>query len=67
MCIRDRWIDSCVDGEAKAAYDIHFEDTEGNRIGANGVSAVSYTHLQEQERQEVPARYGVWLRPLGHP
>ena len=22
---------------------------------------------QEQERQEVPARYGVWLRPLGHP
>ncbi len=33
-----RWIDSCVDGEAKAAYDIHFEDTEGNRIGANGVS-----------------------------
>ena len=32
------WIDSCVDGDAKAAYDIHFEDTEGNRIGANGVS-----------------------------
>ena len=32
------WIDSCVDGEAKAAYDIHFEDTEGNRISANGVS-----------------------------
>ena len=32
-----RWIDSCVDGEAKAAYDIHFEDTEGNRIAANGV------------------------------
>ena len=22
------WIDSCVDGEAKAAYDIHFEDTD---------------------------------------
>ena len=32
------WIDSCVDGEAKAAYDIHFEDTEGNRIGANGAN-----------------------------
>ena len=32
------WIDSCVDGDAKAAYDIHFEDTEGNRISANGVS-----------------------------
>ena len=43
-----RWIDSCVDGEAKAAYDIHFEDTEGNRIGANGVSvsvAVSGSEL----------------------
>ena len=22
---------------------------------------------QKQERQEVPARYGVWQRPLGHP
>jgi len=33
-----RWIDSCVDGDAKAAYDIYFEDAEGNRIGANGVS-----------------------------
>ena len=32
------WIDSCVDGEAKAAYDIHFEDTEGNRISANGAN-----------------------------
>ena len=32
------WIDSCVDGDAKAAYDIHFEDAEGNRINANGVS-----------------------------
>ena len=42
------WIDSCVDGEAKAAYDIHFEDAEGNRIGANGVSvsvAVSGSEL----------------------
>ena len=32
------WIDSCVDGDAKAAYDIHFEDTEGNRISANGAN-----------------------------
>ena len=32
------WIDSCVDGDTKAAYDIHFEDAEDNRIGANGVS-----------------------------
>ena len=42
------WIDSCVDGEAKATYDIHFEDAEGNRIGANGVSvsvAVSGSEL----------------------
>ena len=42
------WIDSCVDGDAKAAYDIHFEDAEGNRIGANGVSvsvAVSGSEL----------------------
>lgn len=42
------WIDSCVDGEAKAAYDIHFEDTEGHRIGANGASvriAVSGSEL----------------------
>lgn len=42
------WIDSCVDGDAKAAYDIHFEDAEGNRIGANGVSvsvAVSSSEL----------------------
>ena len=46
------WIDSCVDGDAKAAYDIHFEDAEGNRIGANGVSAVSYTHLDVYKRQD---------------
>ena len=42
------WIDSCVDGDAKAAYDFHFEDAEGNRIGANGVSvsvAVSGSEL----------------------
>ena len=42
------WIDSCVDGEAKAAYDIHFEDTEGNRINVSGVSvsvSVSGTDL----------------------
>ena len=42
------WIDSCVDGEAKAAYDIHFEDAEGNSIGANGASvsvAVSGSEL----------------------
>jgi len=42
------WIDSCVDGDTKAAYDIHFEDAEDNRIGANGVSvsvAVSGSEL----------------------
>lgn len=42
------WIDSCVDGDAKAAYDIHFEDAQGNRIGASGVSvsvAVSGSEL----------------------
>ena len=42
------WIDGCVDGDAKAAYDIHFEDADGNRIGANGASvsvAVSGSEL----------------------
>ena len=42
------WIDGCVDGDAKAAYDIHFEDAEGNRIGASGASvsiAVSGSEL----------------------
>lgn len=42
------WIDSCVDGNAKAAYDIHFEDAEGNRISANGANvsvAVSGSEL----------------------
>ncbi len=42
------WIDSLVDGDVKAAYDIHFEDAEGNRINANGVSvsvAVSGSEL----------------------
>ena len=42
------WIDSCVDGDAKEAYDIHFEDADGNRIGANGASgsvAVSGSEL----------------------
>ena len=32
------WIDGCVDGETKAAYDIHFLDAQGNRINASGVS-----------------------------
>ena len=43
-----RWIDGCVDGDAKAAYDIHFEDDNGNRINADGVSvsvAVSGSEL----------------------
>ena len=42
------WIDSCVDGDAKTAYDIHFEDAEGNRINASGVNvsiSVSGTDL----------------------
>lgn len=42
------WIDSCVDGDAKAACDIHFEDADSNRINANGVSvsiALSGTEL----------------------
>ena len=42
------WIDGCVDGDAKAAYDIHFEDAEGNRIGASSASvsiAVSGSEL----------------------
>ena len=42
------WIGGCVDGDAKAAYDIHFEDAEGNRIGASGASvsiAVSGSEL----------------------
>ena len=42
------WIDSCVDGDAKEAYDIHFEDADGNRIGVNGASmsvAVSGSEL----------------------
>ena len=42
------WIDGCVDGDAKAAYDIHFEDAEGNRIAASGASvsiAVSGSEL----------------------
>ena len=30
------WIDSCVDDDAVAAYDIYFLDAEGNRIDANG-------------------------------
>ena len=42
------WVDGCVDGEAKAAYDIHFLDAQGNRINANGVNvsvSVSGTDL----------------------
>lgn len=30
------WVDGCVDGNALAAYDIHFLDAQGNRINANG-------------------------------
>lgn len=30
------WVDGCVDGDAVAAYDIHFRDADGNRINANG-------------------------------
>ncbi len=30
------WVDGCIDGEAVAAYDIFFLDSEGNRIDANG-------------------------------
>ena len=42
------WVDGCVDGEAKAAYDIHFLDAQGNRINVSGVSvsvSVSGTDL----------------------
>ncbi len=42
------WVDGCVDGEAKAAYDIHFLDAQGNRINVSGVSvsvAVSGSEL----------------------
>lgn len=31
------WIDGCVDADTVAAFDIHFLDTDGNRINANGV------------------------------
>ena len=30
------WVDGCVDGDAVAAYDIHFLDANGNRVNANG-------------------------------
>ena len=43
------WVDSCVSGDAVAAYDIHFLDAEGNRINANAVSVsiiVSGSELQ---------------------
>ena len=33
-----QWIDACVDGEVKAAYDIHFLDANGNRINASDVN-----------------------------
>ena len=42
------WVGGCVDGEAVAAYDIHFRDADGNRINANGAKAsiaVSGTEL----------------------
>lgn len=42
------WINGCVDGDAVAAYDIHFLDADGNRINANGAKvsiAVSGTEL----------------------
>ena len=43
------WVDSCVSGDAVAAYDIHFLDTQGNRINANGAKVsinVSGSELQ---------------------
>ena len=43
------WVDSCVSGDAVAAYDIHFLDADGNRINANGAKAsvtVSGSELQ---------------------
>lgn len=42
------WINSCVDGDVAAAYDIHFLDADGNRINAGGAKvsvAVSGTDL----------------------
>ena len=42
------WIDGCVDGNAVAAYDIHFLDADGNRIAADRAEvtiAVSDTDL----------------------
>ena len=42
------WVDGCVEGDAAAAYDIHFLDADGNRINANGAEvsiAVSGTDL----------------------
>lgn len=42
------WVDGCVDGDAVAAYDIHFLDAEGNRLDANGAKvsiAVSGSNL----------------------
>ena len=32
------WADGCVEGDAVAAFDIHFRDAEGDRINANGVT-----------------------------
>ena len=43
------WVDSCVSGDAVAAYDIHFLDAEGNRINASGTMVsitVSGSELQ---------------------
>ena len=43
------WVDSCVSGDAVAAYDIHFLDADGNRINANGAKVsitVSGSELQ---------------------
>lgn len=31
------WVDSCVEGDVLAAFDIHFLDASGNRINADGV------------------------------
>ena len=43
------WADSCVSGDAVAAYDIHFLDADGNRINASGAKVsitVSGSELQ---------------------
>ena len=47
------WADSCVDGDAVAAYDIHFLDAQGNRINANGAKVSVTTSGSELEVNSV--------------